>query len=199
MKEETCVKYAEYLLKNFVIPRIDEIYDRNWSRRGISIVLDDSNGISNEDIYYGKHSICTVYHDKTELSYTNEQIADFFTFEIDNDNINDSMFVFENHYDTAEHIGDIKIFHVPSSVWEPTYEPFQNFDEVTSVIRTLKQLMLKKYGKSHEINIYGEREHQIQELSKLYAKIANIKTEYRLTEKEVTKARNNCSKWIGLV
>lgn len=198
MTEHTYAYYhghAEELLNNFIKPIIAKIVKDNWSNRGIDILLSDSNDITEEDIDYGEHSIFAVYHDNNNSFgfYSETQLADYFVFSIDDADIKTSSFVFAHHYDD----NDIKYERFSFSR-SPIYDkPFHSFDEVSKVIEVLKQLILDKYSKAHNIHIYTEKEYQIQEVSKLYAKIEDIKNEYNLDSKDLANAKSNCNRWLG--
>lgn len=197
MSEHTYSYYhghAEELLNNFIKPIIAKIVKDNWSNRGIDIVLSDSNDITEEDIDYGEHSIFSVYHDNNSLGFYSEtQLADYFVFSIDDANIKTSSFVFAHHYDD----NDIEYERFSFSR-SPIYDkPFHSFDDAAKVIEILKQLILDTYSKAHNIHIYTEKEYQIQEVSKLYAEIEDIKNEYNLDNKDLANAKSKCNKWLG--
>lgn len=188
--------HAEELLNNFIKPIIAKIVKDNWSNRGIDIVLSDSNDITEEDIDYGEHSIFTVYHDNNSLDfYSDKQLADYFVFCIDDGDIKASSFVFAHHYDD----NDIEYERFSFSR-SPIYDkPFQSFDDAAKVIEILKQLIIDTYSKAHNIHIYTEKEYQIQEVSKLYAEIEDIKNEYNLDSKDLANAKSSCNKWLGSI
>lgn len=186
--------YAEELLNNFIKPIIAKIVKDNWSNRGIDIVLSDSNDITEEDIDYGEHSIFTVYHDNDidYYYYSSKQVADYFVFNISSDSdIETSNFVFEHHCN--DDMPDYDHF-----THSPIYRHPQSFEEVAKVIEILKQLILDTYSKAHNIHIYTEKEYQIQEVSKLYAKIEDIKNEYNLDSKDLANAKSNCNRWLSI-
>ena len=186
--------HAEELLNNFIKPIMAKLVKDNWSGRGIDIVLSDSNDITEEDIDYGEHSIFAVYHDNNSLYfYSEEQLADYFVFSIDDADIKTSSFVFAHHYDD----NDVKYERFSFSR-SPIYDkPFHSFDDVAKVIEILKQLIIDTYSKAHNIHIYTEKEYQIQEVSKLYAEIEDIKNEYNLSNKDLANAKSSCSRWLG--
>lgn len=183
--------YAEDLLNTFIQPIIDKIIKNTWSTRGISIVLDTNNDITEEDIDCCEHSIFTVYHDNAiDYYYSSKQVADYFVFSISSDSdIETSNFVFEHHCNddkaNYDHFTHSAIYRHP-----------QSFEEVSKVIEVLKQLILDKYSNVHNVNIYTEKEYQIQKVSKLYAKIAGIKNEYNLNDTDLANAKANCKKWL---
>lgn len=198
MSEHTYAYYhghAKELLNNFIKPIITKIVKDNWSNRGIDIVLYDSNDITKEDIILGEYIIFTVHHDNNSLGfYSAKQLADYFEFRIDNGDIKASSFVFAQHYDD----NDVKHERFSFSR-SPIYDkPFHSFDEVSKVIKILKQLIIDTYSKTHDIHIYTEKEYQIQEVSKLYAEIETIKNEYNLDNKDLANAKSNCNRWLSI-
>lgn len=186
--------HAEELLNNFIKPIIAKVVKDNWSGRGIDIVLSDSNDITKEDIDCGVYSIFAVYHDnKPHDFYSETQLADYFVFNINDADIKVSSFVFAHHYDDNDF--NYERFSFSRS---PIYDkPFHSFDEVSKVIKILKQLIIDTYSKAHDIHIYTEKEYQIQEVSKLYAKIEDIKNEYNLDNKDLANAKSSCNRWLG--
>lgn len=187
--------HAEELLNNFIKPIIAKIVKDNWSNRGIDIVLSDSNDIIEEDIDCGEYSIFDVYHDNNSLNfYSKKQLADYFVFRIDDGDIKTSSFVFAHHYDD----NDIEYERFSFSR-SPIYDkPFHSFDDAAKVIEILKQLIIDTYSKAHNIHIYTEKEYQIQEVSKLYAEIEDIKNEYNLDSKDLANAKSSCNRWLSI-
>lgn len=187
--------HAEELLNDFIKPIVAKIVKDNWSNRGIDIVLSDSNDITEEDIDYGEHSIFAVYHDNNSLYFYSEtQLADYFVFSIDDADIKTSSFVFAHHYDD----NDIKYERFSFSR-SPIYDnPLHSFDDAAKVIEILKQLIIDTYSKAHNIHIYTEKEYQIQEVSKLYSEIEDIKNEYNLDNKDLANAKSNCNRWLSI-
>ena len=195
MSEHTYYYYhghAEELLNDFIKPIIAKIVKDNWSNRGIDIVLSDNNDITEENIDVDEYDILTVYHDNNNSLdfYSETQLADYFVFHIDDDDIKTSSFVFAHHYDD----NDVKYERFSFSQ-SPIYDkPFRSFEEVSKVIEILKQLILDTYSKVHNIHIYTEKEYQIQEVSKLYAEIEDIKNEYNLSNKDLANAKSSCNR-----
>lgn len=195
MTEHTYSYYhgrAKELLNNFIKPIIAKIVKDNWSNRGIDIVLSDSNDITEEDIDYGEYIIFAVYHDNNSLDFYSEtQLADYFVYSINDVDIKATYFVFAHHY--ADNDVKYERFSFSRS---PIYDkPFHSYDDAAKVIEILKQLILDTYSKVHDIHIYTEKEYQIQEVSKLYAKIEDIKNEYNLDSKDLANAKSNCNRW----
>lgn len=193
MKKEDYTKYAEELLNNFLKPDIEEFCSPKQSDLGIilhadnciDIVLNSGKGITEDDIDFGQYEILTIYDTRNDETRS-------FAFEIVDGDIGesgfcitkpDNFFIIKNHW-----------FYADNDLPE-----LETFDDVSKIVEILKPRIVELYKHDKQVKVHTEKEYQIQEVSKLYAEIADIKEEYNLSEKDLTNAKANCEKWLGSI
>lgn len=193
MTKEDYTKYAEALLDDFLKPDIEELCKPKQSALGIKfhadncidIVFGSVEGITEDDIDYGQYDICTIYDTRNDETRS-------FAFGIVDGDIGESGFCItkpDNFFIIKHHW-----FYADNDLPE-----LETFDDVPKIVKILKPRIIELYKHNKYVKVHTEKEYQIQEISKLYAEIADIKEEYNLSEKDLTNAKANCEKWLGSI
>lgn len=179
MNKKDCTRYANDIFNTLIKPFIFKYYkqaDKTYPH--INIVVNEDNGITNDDIECGSYDIFTIFKQKT---------CDYFEYRIEDGALDESGFVIiQQRTDKPDG------YHWFSP--NDNCPSLESFDDVSNIIEILKTKILKLYKQNHKVNIYTEKEYQLQRVHELYAEIANIKSEYNLSDKELADAKTcvNC-------